>query len=95
MSRDLTVADFDGRVGKAVTPKGQHRVLTLADVQRLPRWDGMPREPFLLILHGPPGDVLPEGKYDVELEEGQEFTLYIVPIHTVALERQDYQVAFN
>ena len=55
----------------------------------------MPREPFLLLLRGPPGDVLPEGIYDVAIEGGPNFTLHIVPIHTPASDRQDYQVVFN
>lgn len=56
---------------------------------------GTPREPFSLILRGPPGDVLPEGLYNVSVADGPDFELYINPIHTAARDRQDYQVAFN
>jgi hypothetical protein len=97
MSGILTARDFVAHVGKTVTPKGQHRVLTLVSVStpKWPGWESMQREPFSLTLSGPPGDVLPEGSYEAVVEDGPEFTLYITPIHTVARDRQDYQVAFN
>jgi hypothetical protein len=97
MSEILTARDFVGHVGKTVTPKGQHRVLTLVsiDTKDLPGWEAMPRQPFTLILRGPPDDVLPEGLYDVAVDGGPDFTLHISPVHTPARDRQDYQVAFN
>lgn len=96
MSQVLTVQDFVTHLGKAVTPKGQHRTLTLVSADAAgARGDGMPRDPFTLILHGPPADVLPEGLYDVAVPNGPEVRLYIIPIHTVALDRQYYQVVFN
>jgi hypothetical protein len=97
MSYILTERDFVDHVGKTFTPKGQHRALTLVsiDTTRPPGWEGMPRQPFRLILSGPPGDVLPEGLYDFAVEGGPEFQLHIAPIHTAARDRQDYQVAFN
>jgi hypothetical protein len=39
--------------------------------------------------------VLPEGFYTLEVEEGPSFDLYVMPIHTPLLGRQDYQVAIN
>jgi len=39
--------------------------------------------------------VLPEGLYDVAIDDAGEFTWYIIPIHTAARDWQDYQVAFN
>jgi hypothetical protein len=97
MSRDFTARDFLPHVGKTGAPKGHHLVLTLVSVTttRLPGWERMPREPFTLILRGPPGDPLVEGLYDVTFEEGPDFALYIIPIHTAARDRQDYQVVFN
>jgi hypothetical protein len=97
MSRVLTARDFIPHLGKTVTPKGQHRVLTLVSVDTIapPGGGRMPREPFTLILRGPPGDVLPEGLHDVAVEGGPDRMLYIIPIHTVARDRQDYQVVFN
>jgi Domain of unknown function (DUF6916) len=97
MSAVPVAKDFEPFVGKTLTPRGQHRVLTLVSVetQTLPGWDNAPVEPFLLTLSGPPGDVLPEGQYEVAPDGGPDFTLYIIPIHTPAPDRQDYQVVFN
>ena len=97
MSGMLTAADFVAHVGKIITPKGQHRTLTLisVDTTRQAGWDDMPRQPFTLILRGPPGDVLPEGLYDVAVEDGPEVSLYIIPVYTASRDRQDYQVVFN
>jgi hypothetical protein len=97
MSQVLTVQDFFSHLGKTVTPKGQHRALTLVSVDTSGRRGSvaMTREPFTLLLRGPPDDVLPEGLYDVAVENGPDFNLYIIPIHTVAHDRQNYQVVFN
>jgi hypothetical protein len=97
MSGVLTAEDFLPHVGKTVTLRGQHRSLTLVAVNtsNWPGWDALPRQPFVLILSGPPGDVLPEGSYDVAVDGGPEFELYINPMLTPARDRQDYQVAFN
>jgi hypothetical protein len=56
---------------------------------------GAPRPPFTLIFSGPPGDVLGEGLYALELEDGPSFDLYVMPIRTPLLGRQDYQVVIN
>jgi hypothetical protein len=97
MSQVLTVQDCLANLGKAVTPRGQHRQLTLISVDTSgPRGSGgMTREPFTLILCGPSDDVLPEGLYDVALDHRPDFAMYIIPIHTVAGDRQNYQVVFN
>ena len=97
MSQVLTAQDFVSNLGRTVIPKGQHQTLTLVSVDTSgPRGSaGMIREPFTLILCGPPDDVLPEGLYDVVLENRADFELYIIPIHTVARDRQNYQVVFN
>jgi hypothetical protein len=97
MSRILTVQDCFAHLGETVTPKGQHRALTLVSVDTAgPRGnDGTTRGSFTLILCGPPDDVLPEGLYDVALANQPDFALYIIPIHTVARDRQNYQVVFN
>jgi hypothetical protein len=49
----------------------------------------------VLIFTGPRGDVLPEGFYAAEAEGGAHFDFYILPIHTPASDRQDYQAVFN
>ena len=54
-----------------------------------------PRQPFSLIFRGPPADVLPEGLHTLEVEGGDSFTIYVMPIHTPARDRQDYQAVFN
>jgi hypothetical protein len=97
MPGTLTIQDFLPHVGRRIVPAGQHRVLTLvsATVSRFPGWESMPREPFALIMQGPPGDVLPEGLYDAAIEGGPDVTLHISPIHTPAPDRQDYQAVFN
>jgi hypothetical protein len=97
MSQVLTADDFMPYAGKTFTPKGQHRGLTLTSVTTSASagWEGMTRQPFTLILHGPPDDLLAEGLYDVAVEAGPEFALYIIPIQTLARDRQDYQVVFN
>ena len=97
MSQVLTVQDFCSHLGKTVTPKGQHRALTLVSVDTSgPRGGAaVTRQPFTLILSGPPDDVLPEGLYDVAVANGPAFSLYIIPIHTLARDRQNYQVVFN
>jgi hypothetical protein len=97
MSRLLTSQDFSPHVGKAFRPAGQHRVLTLAsiDIPQLQSERSLPRRPFILIFEGPPGDTLPEGSYDVVVDDGSEFSLYIAPIYTVDRDRQAYQAVFN
>jgi hypothetical protein len=97
MSQVLTVQDFSSLLGKTVRPKGQQRALTLVSVDTSGPGGSnrTKRQPFTLILCGPPDDVLPEGLYDVAVESGPDFTLYIIPIHTVARDRQNYQVVFN
>jgi len=97
MTQVLTAQDFAAHVGKTLVPKGQHRALTLVsvDVCDLPGGDGMPRHPFILILSGPPGDVLAEGLYDVGVKDRPELALYLIPIHTLERDRQLYQVVFD
>lgn len=97
MLRLLTSEDFAPHVGKAFRPAGQHHALRLVsiDTRRYPGTQSLPRQPFILILEGPPVDVLPEGSYDVAVDGGPELSLYIVPIHTTARDRQQYQVVFG
>ena len=97
MSAGLTAQDFAVHVGKTLATRGQHIGLTLVSVNitEWPGWDERQRKPFTLILRGSSSGVLPEGLYEVALEEGPAFALYIIPIHTVPGDRQDYQVVFN
>src|SRR5262245_53106665 len=53
------------------------------------------RQPYNPVFHGPTGNVLREGLYTLEDEDGPEFELYVIPIHTPVRDRQNYQAAFN
>ena len=89
--------DFTPHVNKLFRFDGRHHQLRLATVAvgDLPGPPPDQRKPFTLIFHGPRGDVMPEGFYAAEVEDGARFELYVIPIHTPAPERQDYQAIFN
>jgi hypothetical protein len=95
--RILTADDFMPHVGKGFTPLGQHHTLMLVSVDRsaFSGGDTLSRAPFTLLFNGMPGDVLPEGLYDVAIQDGPEVPLYINPIQTFDRSRQDYQAVFN
>jgi hypothetical protein len=97
MSQSLSSADFAPYMGNVFRPLGQHRSLTLVSIRTpsSPGGDSLSRQPFLLIFEGPPGDILPEGSYEVVVDGSREFSLYIAPVHTIAHDRQDYQAVFN
>jgi hypothetical protein len=96
MVQSLQHDDFTPHVNKLFRFEGRHHQLRLAavDVDNLPSPPDQ-RKPFTLIFHGPRGDVMPEGFYAAEVEDGARFELYVIPIHTPAPERQDYQAVFN
>jgi hypothetical protein len=89
--------DFAPFIGKRFECENQHVVLQLASIDVKPPYvlGGAQRTPFLLIFHGPVGDVLPEGMFRVHIEDGPVTDIYIMPIHTVAPGRQEYQAVFN
>lgn len=96
MAEILTPEHFTPHVGRAFRIRDGRHVFTLAKVDVGQAAEGWPRQLFNLIFHGPPGDVLPEGFYSVDVEEdGSAFELYLMPVQTVARDRQDYQAAFN
>lgn len=95
MAETLEPKDFEPHVGRAFRVRDGRHVFTLVKVDVGQAADGWPRQLFNLIFHGPPGDVLPEGFYAVDVEDGPAFELYLMPIQTVARDRQDYQAAFN
>ena len=90
----LTAEHFLPHVEKVFRVKGGRHALTLTQVE-VPDAKGAPRQTFNLIFSGPPGDVLPEGMYTLEIADGPQFELYVMPIHTPASGRQNYQSAFN
>jgi hypothetical protein len=89
--------DFIPHVNKSFSFDGRPEVLRLASVDVIDspnRPEHLPK-PFTLVFHGPRGDVMPEGLYPVRVEDGARFELYVIPIHTPAPDRQDYQAVFN
>ena len=90
---------FLPHVNKIFRVQRSQHALTLVRVEtrRREEWElemGV-RDPFNLIFRGPVGDLLPEGLYTLEVEDGPAFELYVIPIHTPARDRQNYQAAFN
>jgi hypothetical protein len=94
MAEILTPEQFLPHVEKVFLVKSRRHALTLAQVEVSAGKSG-PRQPFNLIFSGPPGDVLPEGIYTLEIAGGPQFELYVMPIHTPMPGRQNYQSAFN
>jgi len=94
MAEMLTADHFMPHVEKVFRVKGGHHALTLAQVE-VSGVTGWERKPFNLIFSGPPGDVLAAGMYTLEVADGPQFELYVMPIHTPEKGRQDYQSAFN
>jgi hypothetical protein len=97
MSERLTHEDFQPHVGREFRFGEQPQVLRLSriDVGASPPLPGMDYKAFALVFTGPRGDVLPEGFYAAEAAGGARFELYILPIHTPAPDRQEYQAVFN
>jgi uncharacterized protein DUF6916 len=91
----LTPDHFSPYVERNFRIRGGRHVLSLARMDIGREEKGWPRQPFNLIFHGPAGDVLAEGLYTAEVDDGPAFELYLIPIHTPARDRQDYQSAFN
>lgn len=99
MTEQLTPEHFRPHMSKLFRVQGGHQSLMLAEVDArvLSEADRkmFPRQPFTLIFRGPPADVLPEGLHTLEVEGGDAFAIYVIPIHTLARDRQDYQAVFN
>jgi len=94
MSEQLTAQHFLPHVNKIFRVRDGRHALTLSRVETM-RAGGGPREQFNLIFTGPPRDVLAEGLYTLDVDDGPHFELYVIPVHTPTLDRQDYQAAFN
>jgi hypothetical protein len=99
MDEPMTPEHFLPHVDKTFRVKGGHHALKLTqvDVHKIGEQEAKwrPRQPFNLIFSGPPGDVLREGMYVLEVEDGPQFELYVMPIHTPERGRQNYQSMFN
>jgi hypothetical protein len=97
MDAILRHEDFVPHLDKMFSFAGWHGTLRLARAELLPASGraGHTRPPFMLIFAGPPGDVLPEGLYTATVADGPGFDVHIMPIRTIAADRQEYQAVFN
>jgi len=97
MAAELRQEDFTPHVGKEFRFAGWHGTLRLARIEAggIQGMAPMERTPFLLIFQGAKGSVLPEGMYAATTVDGVDFHFHIMPIHTAASDRQDYQVVFG
>ena len=97
MDEPLTADHFAPHIDKVFRVKDGAHALVLTQIDRIEQWKPGPgqRRPFILIFRGDPGNVLMEGLYTLEVEDGPAFELYVMPIQTSARDRQDYQAAFN
>jgi hypothetical protein len=98
MDELLQLKDFKPHVGKIFRFKGTRFAFPLERIishrRRLPK--GLKRRPFTLIFVGPrEADLLHEGMYDCEIEDGPTYRIYVNPIHTPRPDRQEYQAVFN
>jgi len=95
----MTPEHFLPYLNKMFRVPGWPHALTLetVDIRRTEEWEKqkLPRQPFTLIFSGPPQQVLREGFHPLQVEDGPSFDLYVIPIHTVPRDRQNYQAAFN
>lgn len=92
-----THRDFAAHTGKGFIFDSYSERLVLASVTPHPRSAGpdAAHTPFTLLFHGPAGTVLPEGYHRATIQDGPAVAFYIMPIHTTARDRQDYQAVFN
>ncbi|MEI9885436.1 MAG: hypothetical protein WDN08_02865 [Rhizomicrobium sp.] len=98
MDEVLTLEHFTPHVGKIARFKGTPHAFPIDRVEQegtVPP-PGLLRLPFTVIFRGPRvREVLPEGLYDCEIDDGPVFSLYVMPIHTPQPDRQEYQASFN
>jgi hypothetical protein len=96
MDAPLTHEDFQPHLDSEFRVSGHPQVLRLTkiDVRDHPPLPHLNYKAFALLFSGPRAPVLPEGFHTVEAN-GRRFDLYVIPIHTPAHDRQNYQVIFN
>jgi len=94
MAESLTAEHFRPHEQKIFRVKGGRHALKLSQIEMFDMKSGE-RQAFNLIFTGPPGDVLGEGLYTLEVENGPAFELYVMPIHTPTPGQQNYQALFN
>jgi len=94
----LTIEHFRPHAGRTVRFKGTPYTFVLDRVEGNsgPPPPGYERGPFVVIFRGPSkSDVMRAGMYECEIEGGPTYSLYVMPIHTVRADCQEYQSAFN
>lgn len=91
----LTAETFARHVGQTFLIRGGRHALVLTEIETMPvqAWQAHPS--FTLLFSGAPDDILPEGMHALTQEDGTAYELYVIPIHTPAGGRQDYQSVFN
>lgn len=93
---DVTADHFRPHMGKDFSIPGWPHPMTLSAIETFgPTGGEAGREPFSLIFRGPPGEVMHEGFYTLQLDDGPWFNLYIMPVETPQRDRQEYQAVFN
>jgi hypothetical protein len=99
MTEKLTAETFQPHVNKVFRVKESGHALTLTqiDLRQMEERElaALGRQSFMLIFAGPPGNVLRDGLYTLEVEGGPAYQIYIIPVRTLARDRQDYQAVFN
>jgi hypothetical protein len=96
-AQSLTHESFQPHLHRPFRFEGRPQVLKLAQIEVKNRspLPGLAYQAFNLIFSGPRDDVMPEGFYTAETEDGARFEFYVMPIHTPHADRQDYQAVFN
>jgi hypothetical protein len=92
MTYAASAETFSPYIGKAIS-LGDGSTLTLVAVDR--HKSPVPGGAFTLLLSGAPAPIVPEGIHRLVLEGGASFELYLIPIHTLSRDHQDYQIVFN
>lgn len=95
---DILLAEhFEPHVGKAFRFEETGFTLALDRISRprSPIPEDAARPAFTLIFRGERAPVMPEGHYACTVEGGPSFTIYVGPIHTPDMSRQEYQATFN
>jgi hypothetical protein len=91
----LTAETFAGHVGQTFQIKGGRYALVLTEIETQPLQSWQTHPAFTLLFSGPPGDVMPEGMHALTQPDGTAYEIYVSPIHTPVVGRQDYQAVFN
>lgn len=94
----LTIEHFKPHIGKTARFKGTPYALVLDRIEGEsgPPPAGYIRAPFNVIFRGPSKtDVMRQGIYECEIEDGPTYTLHVMPFYTARADRQEYQSAFN